>query len=280
MKLFHSIPHWKGIKSMATPESFLVTIINEINKAIDFATPINAHAKNLEKELRTYSKELCLDDKKILKKSTWKFLREGEYIDHVPQEDTKTHEEVKHKKKAKSTANTLKQLTHVAQNLNRVLGLSPPIQVSNDVKLLFSHVKEAAMEVYREDEEPFDDDAWEYLQQNELIAHLNITQTKETDEETKPKEAKEQSEYDTPIKKKKRKTKKPGKERLARIEELIEEGLHTNSQIAVIVEKEFDMYALSGTLALISNAKNPKYTKFQKLAITDPITKRLSFEDQ
>ncbi len=264
---------------MAVLKSFLVAVINEINKAIDFATPINIHAKDLEKELRTYSNELCLDDKKILKKNTWKFLREGEYINHVPQEETKP------KKKAKSThvaenTNKILDLTHVAENINRVLGLIPPIQVTDDIKLLFSHVKEAAMEIYREDEERFDDDAWEYLQQHRLIDHVNIAQTKKTNEETKPKETNSLCSFDTPMKKKKSKTKRPGKERLARISALIEEGLHTNSQIAVIVEKEFDMYALSGTLALISNAKNPKYNKFKRLAVTDPITKIVSFKDE
>lgn len=273
---------------MTIRRSFFIAVIDEINKAIDFATPINVQAEDLEKELRTYSNEFCLDDKKILTESTWKFLHEGGFLNHIPgivslesQEDSKSKKKAK-KKKEKSIDNTPTQLAHVAENINKVLGIVPPIQVTSDKKLLFSHIKEAAMQIYKEDEESFDDDAWEYLQQNGLITHLNITQTKETDEEVKPEEAKskEQSEPNTPKKKKKRKNKKPGKERLALIEELIGEGLHTNSQIAVIVEKEFDMYALSGTLALISNAKNPKYTKFKKLAKTDPITKILSFKDE
>ncbi len=258
----------------------LIEIINEINKVIDFTPAINVHAKYLEKELRVNTAELCIDDREILTPNTWEFLREGDYIDHIPYEDVKTQEKEKKRKpqkKIKSSNDTMEQLIHVAKNINKVLGLSPPIHVSNDKKLLFSHVKEAAMEIYKEDEEPFDDDAWEYLQQNGLIDHVNIGQKQKIDEEPRPKKEKKQSKSNTSLKKEKKK--KPGKERLARIEDLIKIGLHTNSQIAVIVEKEFEMYALSGTLALISNAKNPKYTKFKQLAITDPITKILSFEE-
>ena len=189
-------------------------------------------------------------------------------------------------------------ITHVAETINKILYESPDddlIPIQSDKKLMFLDIRERARELFEEEITVFDDQSWAYLEENGLVNHLLTDERLEflveiiqkNQKKMKPDIIKNQppiEEKETQKKvqkksKKSKKTQRPNKERINRIEQLIQENKHTNTQIALIIEKEFSMFALSGTLAIISNSKNEARTKYKKLAITDPDTKIMSFPE-
>lgn len=279
------------MSSRKLSNSTLIAIIKEINEKIGFNPIIDVRANNLEKEMRVSAKDLLAVDEQLLSVKTWRLLREGKFIDHIPQKAVQPAQK-----------NSLKQIVHVAESLNKVLndpGDADQIIISKDNKLMFCAIQEKARELFEEDMQIIDKDVWGYLEENGLVNHLL---TEEHLEKLKDVIQENQKKWDTPKKKNavgkkdvpsksdsvekpdpskkkklKRNTKKPNQERIDRIEELIQEGKHTNQAIAFIIGEEFPMFALSGTLAIISNSKSEKRTKFSKLVATDTTTKILSF---
>jgi len=282
----------------------LLSMINEINKAIDFAPAINIKAKNLKKELTTGAKDIFEEDAEVLSEKTWELLKEGGFLVHI-------YPPKKEPNKIKITEVSDTQvieeelikipeciITHVAETINKILYESPDddlIPIQPDKKLMFLDIRERARELFEEEITMFDDQSWTYLEENGLVNHLLTDERLESLAETiqqnqkkmkpviiknqPPIEEKETQKKVQKKSKKSKKTQRPNKERINRIKQLIQENKHTNTQIALIIEKEYSMFALSGTLAIISNSKNKARTKYEKLAITDPDTKIMSFPE-
>lgn len=59
---------------------------------------------------------------------------------------------------------------------------------------------------------------------------------------------------------------------------LIAESKYTKAQIIDIICKDWQNVKAITVSTYLSDSKNPKYTKFDKLAVEDPKTKIFSFE--
>ena len=187
--------------------------------------------------------------------------------DEVEQHEVKLKLDTQHKKDTKESESEsgIEDLIAIANNMNKVMGLVPPIDTKAEQDILNDLIADAAKEVLMEDKSLLNIATWGYLNSNGLIEHLCLKKkpAKKPAEKKKP----------SPIPK----NKKPTKERMIRIGALIAESKYTAKEIVKILNNEFDMFTPSSHSTVISDSRNVKYNKLPKLVIQDPETKVLSF---
>ncbi len=167
-------------------------------------------------------------------------------------------------------------LIKAAEELNEVMGLRPPIDTNEDEETIKEKILKA-LEL-REEEDEFSPEVEKVFAQLEEDIENEVDEVIEDEEELENegvvgKEVNEEKEKKVKSKKVKKVSKKDGKAskmtRLAFIESLISEGRYTRKEIMAKALEQFPHISKTTVHTVLSSSKNPKYTKFKRLAIED-----------
>lgn len=162
-------------------------------------------------------------------------------------------------------------LVKAAQELNEVMGLVPPINTEEDVSSLRSKILKALE--FREEGDEFSpevEEVFEKLLNNEENEENieEVEQKEETKKEKKEEEKEEKVEKPrTKVKDLKKKNKEFSKEWKQFVYACIESGRFTKREIVAMTLEKYPVLNKGSIQVLLSDAKNPKYTKFDRLMV-------------
>jgi len=195
-------------------------------------------------------------------------------------------------------------LSAAAKELNDVLGLEPLINSKAPPTELIEQLKEAAVLIDPVEDE-FTPETQAVLDQLDQLANppdvdkeidkekVEEEEKEQVQEELKEKEGKgekkktkkklrvekpKKATETVPVKDDKEKEKKTGTKKKPRsltarcvdyLTPLIKEGKYTRKELIQKAEEEFPEYSRSSTQTLLTDAKNPKYNKFDKLVVAN-----------
>lgn len=177
--------------------------------------------------------------------------RKGKEVEETPVEETPVE----------NTATPSEELLAVVEELNEKFGLEPPIPTEGSYEQVFAALTQSAKETVAEDQKVLTPETWSFLQNNNLIDHLPKPKAKAEKPTKATKPAGEKKGGGGGFKKSPH-----AEERNKMIEELISAGKYTAVQIVEKVMEKYPEEKKSSVQTIISDAKNPKYTKFGKTA--------------
>lgn len=179
-------------------------------------------------------------------------------------------------------ATKLEKMKAVAEDLNEVLAMDPPIpvDVSTTTDMRGAILVEVADQIYESDKENLKKETWDYLINNLGIEPLSDPGSGDAvdpedaipEKKTKPKAQKKEQKA-PPKERGKAERKESGKSvtalRRDMIRQLIEKGKFTRKEIAEQVYEKYSDGAKSTITTIITDSKNPKYSPFDRRARED-----------
>ena len=164
-----------------------------------------------------------------------------------------------------TTEGNIDELVAVIDDLNNVLGLDPPLPTEGEYDEMLAAVTESAKEVLAEDQKDLTPDTWAFLQVGGMLGHLPAPKASKAEKPAK---------VEKPVGEKKKREAPDGgfkksphaEERNKMIEDLIAAGKYTAIQIVEKVMEKYPEEKKTSVQTIVSDAKNPKYTKFSKTA--------------
>lgn len=246
--------------------------IVELNGRIGFTPLIDLQSKQLGDELQLYTQHLTEPDAKMLSADVWDYLAKGGFLSHLNVKNRTMQPPPPTALRPHRNSNTgAGELQLVAEDLNRNLGLLPPIDLNQEQEALRKLISDSSSLLEIEDKAELKPETWEFLANNGMLSCLTI-------EEEKKERRGKQKQF---IFSQHEKASSEIAKRYKLVEELIEQGESTPEQIIEILGKKYFMLSMESHIGFLDILKQPEENIYSKLIAHDPATGILSFvEDE
>ncbi len=162
-------------------------------------------------------------------------------------------------------------LIKAAKELNEVMGLRPAIDIEEDEDVIKAKIIKALE--FREEEDEFSPEAEKVFAQLEEEKEEEVEDEEEEveieDQDEDEVENEEQEEEKVVTNKRSKKDETIISKRLAFLAFLIGEGKYTRKELVEKTLKQFPGASKAAIQTTLSDAKNPKYNKFERLVVED-----------
>lgn len=244
--------------------------IVELNGRIGFTPLIDLQSKQLGDELQMYTQHLTEPDAKMLSADVWDYLSKGGFLSHLNVKNRTIQPPPPTALRPHRNSDTgAGELRIVAEDLNRNLGLLPPIDLNQEQEALRELISDSSSLLEIEDKAELKPETWEFLANNGMLSCLTI-------EEEKKKRRGKQKQF---IFSQHEKASSEIAKRYKLVEELIEQGEFTSEQIIEILGRKYFMLSMESHIGFLDILKRPEENIYSKSIAHDPATGILRFTE-